>query len=55
MNWTEVLGSERLAGAVLDRLTHCCDIIEMNEESYRLKDEKSVGTFPNYLNSWTLD
>jgi DNA replication protein DnaC len=39
-NWTEVLGSERLTGAVLDRLTHRCHIIEMNGESYRLKDAK---------------
>ena len=39
-NWTEVLGSERLTGAVLDRLTHRCHIIEMRGESYRLKDAK---------------
>ena len=39
-NWTEVLGSERLTGAVLDRLTHRCHIIEMTGESYRLKDAK---------------
>ena len=37
-NWTEVLGSERLTGAVLDRLTHRCHISEMRGESYRLKD-----------------
>lgn len=36
--WTEVLGSERLTGAALDRLTHRCHIIECNGESYRLKD-----------------
>ena len=39
-NWTEVLGSERLTGAVLDRLTHRCHIIECNGESYRLTDAK---------------
>jgi len=39
-NWTEVLGSERLTGAVLDRLTHRCHIIECNGESYRLRDAK---------------
>ena len=27
-NWTEVLGSERLTGAALDRLTHRCNILE---------------------------
>ena len=35
--WTEVLGSERLTGALLDRLTHHVHILEMNGESYRLK------------------
>ena len=34
--WTEVLGSERLTGAVLDRLTHRCHILEASGESYRL-------------------
>ena len=43
-NWTEVLGSERLTGAVLDRLTHRCHIIEMSGESYRLKDAKRRQT-----------
>lgn len=27
-NWTGVLGSERLTGAALDRLTHRCHILE---------------------------
>ncbi len=38
--WTEVLGSERLTGAVLDRLTHRCHILEATGESYRLKDAR---------------
>jgi|APFre7841882654_1041346.scaffolds.fasta_scaffold81555_1 DNA replication protein DnaC len=37
-HWTEVLGSERLTGALLDRLTHRVHILEMNGESYRFKD-----------------
>jgi len=37
-NWTEVLGSERLTGAALDRLTHRCHIVETKGESYRLQD-----------------
>ncbi len=35
--WTSVFGSERLTGALLDRLTHHVHILEMNGESYRLK------------------
>ena len=35
--WTEVFGSERLTGALPDRLTHHVHILEMNGESYRLK------------------
>ena len=39
-NWTEVLLSERLTGATLDRLTHRCHILETRGESYRLQDAK---------------
>jgi DNA replication protein DnaC len=39
-NWTEVLGSERLTGAALDRLTHRCHILETKGESFRLQDAK---------------
>jgi DNA replication protein DnaC len=39
-NWTEVLGNERLTGAMLDRITHRVHIIEANGESYRLRDAK---------------
>jgi DNA replication protein DnaC len=39
--WTEILGSERLTGALLDRLTHHVHILEMNGESYRLKESKT--------------
>ena len=38
--WTNVFGSERLTGALLDRLTHHVHILEMNGESYRLKQSK---------------
>jgi DNA replication protein DnaC len=38
--WAEVCGSERLTGAMLDRLTHRVHIIEANGESYRLKDSQ---------------
>jgi DNA replication protein DnaC len=42
--WTEVLGSERLTGAVPDRLTHRCHILEAAGESYRLKDARRRST-----------
>jgi DNA replication protein DnaC len=38
--WTEVFGSERLTGALLDRLTHNCHILEANGQSYRLRQAK---------------
>jgi DNA replication protein DnaC len=38
--WTEVFGSERLTGALLDRLTHQVHILEMNGESFRLTQSK---------------
>jgi DNA replication protein DnaC len=39
-NWTDVMGSERLTGALLDRLTHRVHILEANGESYRLRDSR---------------
>ena len=39
--WTETFGTERLTGALLDRLTHHVNILEMNGESYRLGQSKA--------------
>jgi DNA replication protein DnaC len=39
--WTETFVSERLTGALLDRLTHHVNILEMNGESYRLGQSKA--------------
>ena len=39
--WTEVFGSERYTGAILDRLTHHVHILEMNGESYRLNQSRN--------------
>jgi hypothetical protein len=41
--WTvshDVIGGERLTGALLDRLTHHVHILQMNGESYRLAQSK---------------
>src|SRR5512132_1668349 len=45
--WTEVLGSERLTGALLDRLTHHVHILEMNGASFRLRQSKHRRRAPN--------
>ena len=39
--WTETFGTERLTGALLDRLTHHVNILEMNGESYRLAQSQA--------------
>lgn len=39
--WTQTFGTERLTGALLDRLTHHVHILEMNGDSYRLKHSRS--------------
>jgi DNA replication protein DnaC len=44
--WTSVFGSERLTGALLDRLTHHVHILEMNGESYRLAQSKRRSRRP---------
>ena len=41
--WTEVFGSERLTGALLDRLTHHVHILGMNGESYRLNQSRQAS------------
>jgi DNA replication protein DnaC len=38
--WTSVFGSERLTGALLDRLTHHVHILEMNGDSFRLAQSR---------------
>jgi DNA replication protein DnaC len=45
--WTAVLGSERLIGALLDRLTHHVHLLEMNWDTFRLRNsrkKKDSGT-----------
>ena len=40
--WTEIFGSERLTGALLDRLTHHVHILELNGDSYRLQHSQTA-------------
>ncbi len=45
--WTETFGSERLTGALLDRLTHHVHILETNSDSYRLGQSRSRKAAPS--------
>uniref|UniRef100_A4WQP2 IstB domain protein ATP-binding protein n=1 Tax=Cereibacter sphaeroides (strain ATCC 17025 / ATH 2.4.3) TaxID=349102 RepID=A4WQP2_CERS5 len=45
--WTETFGTERLTGALLDRLTHHVHILEMNGDSYRLGQSRARKAEPN--------
>ena len=36
--WVEVFGDERLTGALLDRFTHHCHVLEFNRDSYCFKE-----------------
>jgi DNA replication protein DnaC len=44
---TSVFGSERLIGALLDRLTHHVYILEMNGDSYRLATSRKRQRQPD--------
>ena len=59
-DWTSVLGSERLTGALLDRLTHHVTILAMNGDSYRLKQSTgrrrtTIRAEQNQATSETID
>lgn len=39
--WTETFCTERLTGALLDRLTHHVNTLEMNDDSYHLGQSRA--------------
>ncbi len=53
--WTDVFGSERLTGALLDRLTHHVHILEMNGDSYRLKHSRQRSQAASQATDQTSD
>ena len=42
--WTEIFGSDRLTCAILDCLTQNVHILEMNGDSFRLRQNRKAKT-----------
>ena len=42
--WGSVFQGDRMTAALLDRLTHRCEIVEMNGESYRFRESRKAKT-----------
>jgi len=40
--WADLLGDAVLATALLDRLTHRCQVLTLSDDSYRLKNRKQI-------------
>src|SRR3569833_3632014 len=45
-DWGSIFGDTIIATAILDRLLHHSTTINIRGESYRLKDRKKAGIFP---------
>ena len=45
--WGEILGDQAMAAAVIDRILHYCNVVNIRGEPYRLKDRRENSLSPN--------